>query len=341
MISAFFASTGRTHAAYAALLLADAFCIVEEPVTLIHVTLPYEPAMPARTITERCLTVVRLEAETVRKACDVTVDAMSTASGHVVLDLPAGCLASQRVRTTLDAAVVPVGPTPLHEHAALAALTEPGTSDELIPTAPPWLLGCGRNGGTAATEAFARRMVSRASVGMAGRPVRTLPMTLPMFGREEAGRILEGDRTARTFKASLSLLAALRVVAGAPHAEAADAVAFAEALGVEAERARSPDERDAGERLRDLADELQGIGDGVKPTAADLEGAPRLERWRFATREVRVLSGEVHGHPNFADGHRITTSDLYASDGRRWARTLSRYFTLGEPVRGPRRQGAL
>ncbi|MFC6747629.1 hypothetical protein ACFQFG_26030 [Methylobacterium persicinum] len=201
----------------------------------------------------------------------------------------------------------------------------------------PWLLGCGRSGGASAADAFGRVMRGHEALVPGRGRVRTLPMVVPAFGRGEAQRIAEGDRTSRSLVASVALLAALRAAAEEPRADAVDPAAYAAALGVDAEQARSPDEREAGDRLRDLADELQGIRDQVKPTPDDLQGAPRLERWRSATRSVRVLTGDVYGHPNFPDGRRITTSDLYASDGRRWARTLSRYFVLGHPDAGAER----
>ncbi len=95
---------------------------------------------------------------------------------------------------------------------------------------------------------------------------------------------------------------------------------------------RQPDQREAGDRLHDLADELQGIRDGTKPVPDDLADAPRLEGWRTTSREVRILTGRVYGHPNIPDGRRITTSDLYASDGKSWARSMSRYYRLGSPA---------
>ncbi|QGY02987.1 MULTISPECIES: hypothetical protein [Methylobacterium] len=338
MIAAFFGTAGRTHAAYAALLLADAYGILGQPVTLLRVRLPEEAPLPRRAITEEGLTVSEREAGDAREAGLIAAEAMA-GEGDLILDLPAVCMADLGLRARVEASVLPVGPTPLDEHAAAAALAgmEPSVEFGLDLVPPPWLLGCGRSGGAAAAAAFGHRMRAHDALPPGRGRVRALPMVVPAFGRAEAERIAEGDRTSRSLVASVALLAALRAAASDRHADAVDPVAYAAALGVDAEQARAPDEREAGDRLRELADELQGIRDQVKPAPADLRDAPRLERWRFTSRSVRVLTGEVFGHPNFPDGRRITTSDLYASDGRRWARTLSRYFILGQPDVGAER----
>lgn len=338
MICAFFGAAGRSHSAYASLLLADGYGILDEPVTLLRIRLPEEAPMPPRTVTEQGLTVDEREARDARDAGEIAVEAIGTEC-NLILDLPAACLGNRRLRARVEAPVLAVGPTPLDEHAAAAALAGMAPSEDvgLDVVSPPWLLGCGRSGGAAAADAFGRLMRAHDALVPGRGRVRTLPLVVPAFSRAEAQRIAEGDRTARSLVNSVALLAALRAVATNPHTAEVDPVAFAENLGVDVEQARAPDEREAGDRLRDLADELQGIRDQVKPTREDLDAAPRLERWRSSTRQVRVLTGEVHGHPNFPDGRRITTSDLYASDGRRWARTLSRYFVLGEPDTGAER----
>ncbi len=144
---------------------------------------------------------------------------------------------------------------------------------------PPWLLGCGRSGGAAAADAFGRVMRGHEALVPGRGRVRTLPTVVPAFGRGEAQRIAEGDRTSRSLVASVTLLAALRAAAEEPAADEVDPAAYAANLGVDVEQARSPDEREAGDRLRDLADELQGIRDQVKPTRRTAR-RPALERWR-------------------------------------------------------------
>ena len=310
MISAFFGSAGRTHAAYAALLLADAYGVLGRPVTLLRVRFPEDAPLPGRTVTEEGLTVSEREARDAREAGDIAAEAVGR-HDDLVLDLPAACLGNLGLRARIDAPVLPVGPTPFEEHAAASTLAgmNPSENFGLDVVSPPWLLGCGRSGGAAAADAFGRVMRGHEALVPGRGRVRTLPTVVPAFGRGEAQRIAEGDRTSRSLAASVTLLAALRAAAN-QHAAEVDPAAFAANLGVDLEQARAPDEREAGDRLRDLADELQGIRDQVKPTQEDLHGAPRLERWRASTRSVRVLTGEVHGHPNFPDGRRITTSDL-------------------------------
>jgi hypothetical protein len=336
MIVATFGISGRTDATHAALILADAHSILSEDVTLVRVTLPGEARLPRPLIRPEEVTVVEHEA-----AADgvdaVAAEAIAAvaAGGHVILDLPGPCLADAALRSRIDAPVLAVGPTPLDEHLAahVAARAEGDAGMLAIDAAPAWLLGCGRGGGAPAAAAFAAAMAQLADSSATGRP-RVLPALLPALSRAEANRLIEGDRTARTLAAGLPLLAALRIVAADPRAEAVDPHAYAAGLGLEFAAARLPDQREAGDRLRDLADELQGIRDGIKPVPGDLADAPRLEGWRTASREVRILTGRVYGHPDIPDGRRITTSDLYASDGKNWARSMSRYYRLGSPAPG-------
>jgi hypothetical protein len=345
LIAAIFGCPGRTDAAHAALILADAHAVAGDATTLVRVTLPGEPRLPALAIRPDAMRLVEHEASTLR-AAGVLVEretAQAVRAGrHVVLDLPPRCLADRAFRMRADVSVVAVGPTPFDENAAACALAaDPHAErdagrqvpDALAEVAPPWLLGCGRGGGAPAARAF-EDAVGRLLGGMAaGRHARVLPVVLPALSRKEALRVVEGDRTARTLVAGLTLLAALRAAAGNPNAASIDGSSLADELRAVLPNAGRPDEREAGDRLRDLADELQGIRDGVKPTGEDLASAPRLEDWSEATRHVRVVTGRVYGHPNIRDGQRILTSDLYASDGATWARTLSRYYLLGKPAR--------
>ncbi|MDE3747825.1 DUF6634 family protein [Methylobacterium komagatae] len=345
MISATFGCSGRTDATHAALILTDTHAALGEAVTLVRITLPGEAHLPERRYRLDEVTVAEREAGTVGEADALVAGEIAAAAGrHVILDLPGSCLADPALRARIDAPVMVVGPTPLDEHMAALALADDGAEAGAGPPeaggavprgpAPAWLLGCGRSGGAPAAGAFALAM-ARLATGTSARPRRVLPAVLPGLSRSEAARVIEGDRTARTLAAGVPLLAALRIVARNPRADAVDPRAYAVALGAEFAAARQPDQREAGDRLHDLADELQGIRDGAKPTADDLADVPRLEDWRPATREVRILTGRVYGHPSIPDGRRITTSDLYASDMLTWARTTSRYYALGSPAPGP------
>lgn len=69
------------------------------------------------------------------------------------------------------------------------------------------------------------------------------------------------------------------------------------------------------------------------PTSDDLAAAPLLDLWRpLATLEGSVvLWGQVSGHPRLGSTT-ITTSRLIAFDPKAgWARTLSRWYRLGQP----------
>ncbi|MEG9529655.1 MAG: hypothetical protein MIL41_28430, partial [Hyphomicrobiales bacterium] len=159
MISAFFGSAGRTHAAYAALLLADAYGVLGRPVTLLRVRFPEEAPLPGRTVTEEGLTVSEREARDAREAGEIAAEAVGR-DDDLVLDLPAACLGNLGLRARIDAPVLPVGPTPFEEHAAASALAGMNPSEDfgLDVVSPPWLLGCGRSGGAAAADAFGRVM---------------------------------------------------------------------------------------------------------------------------------------------------------------------------------------
>ena len=54
------------------------------------------------------------------------------------------------------------------------------------------------------------------------------------------------------------------------------------------------------------------------------------DRYRPPARTPIHLHGAVYGHPDFADGHYITTSEVISSKGRT-ARCLSRSYLLGKP----------
>ncbi len=103
----------------------------------------------------------------------------------------------------------------------------------------------------------------------------------PSAGRECAS-LVAGDRTARTLAAGLRLLAALRASRGSGAASGVSAEALAEALGNDVGLLKETDERDVGDRLRELADELRAIRDETAPTNRDLAHVPRIEDWKAA-----------------------------------------------------------
>ena len=91
---------------------------------------------------------------------------------------------------------------------------------------------------------------------------------------------------------------------------------------------------DMGVRLRPLADDLDAIARGRSPQANVLARAPILSDWCFFAAPGGVcLMGVVDGHPDAGPGQ-ILTSPLYAVDPKlEWARTLSRFYRLGDCAR--------
>jgi hypothetical protein len=88
---------------------------------------------------------------------------------------------------------------------------------------------------------------------------------------------------------------------------------------------------DAGETvatLRRLADDLENLTMFVPSRQLDI--APRLENWTYGTRLTTCLGGEVTDHPVLGT-RPVLSSELFAIDPkRRWARTFTRFYVLGE-----------
>ncbi|MFK4810954.1 DUF6634 family protein [Devosia sp. ZW T5_3] len=80
--------------------------------------------------------------------------------------------------------------------------------------------------------------------------------------------------------------------------------------------------------------ELVRLRSGHMPTDRDLENAPHLSGWVFGEMDDghRRLGGVVTGHPRLPAGWCWTSIVLFVSPDLRWARTISRYYRLGEPM---------
>lgn len=85
-------------------------------------------------------------------------------------------------------------------------------------------------------------------------------------------------------------------------------------------------------RLKALVADLEAVQSGRSGTVLP-KAAPLLDQWDFAQRAAVCLVGRSHGHPLLpGEGRQIATSDLWLlSADRQWARTLSRWYRLGEP----------
>ncbi|GJE45422.1 DUF6634 family protein [Methylobacterium soli] len=194
-----------------------------------------------------------------------------------------------------------------------------------------WLLGLGRSGADPRLCRFEREMVAALAGIDAPSPPRVLFAGLPPLRRVEVDALLDGGPSPRALRVGIELLAALAVaVQRAGGRRCADAWGRA-ACDATAE-AVAADGSDEVETLRCLADDLERIAEGDGPTPEDLAGAPVLERWQADARVVRSLVGIVGRHPILPPGRHVRTSEVYATDGRTWARTLSRFYALGSPM---------
>lgn len=86
-------------------------------------------------------------------------------------------------------------------------------------------------------------------------------------------------------------------------------------------------------RYRDLLEDMDRIC--KEAPVEELAGeAPVLDRWAFGSRPAACLIGYSTGHPLLpGTGRLVTTSDLcLISANGAWARTLSRWYRLGDPL---------
>lgn len=337
MITAFHSVSGRADATHAAFLLATAYAFLAEPVTVVRVIgqggilLPEAP-------TRAEVMVIETVAATPQDLADLIRSQVEARPAHnLVLDLPLRCLMDRTIRGLVDLPVVTVGPTDLDERMAVHALANAAqlpndgvqASNGERP-APPWLLRCRRGGGSMAAEKLKHAV---RELGAVGRSARILPTAVPAPSRDEAVRILGCPASGRMIDTSLTLLAVIGAAFSDVHAVEIEAGTLKHSLERLLPYGRIPDERRAGERLHELADELQGLRDGILPRPGDLENAPILNDWQAAVRSVQVLKGHVYEHPDMADGRQVTTSELFASDGATWARTMSRWYRLRTPAK--------
>lgn len=87
--------------------------------------------------------------------------------------------------------------------------------------------------------------------------------------------------------------------------------------------------------LRRLAADLIEIAEGRAPRAEDLVHAPIIDRYVLAEKRTPCLVGVQTGHPVLT-GPLIETSEAYVmSEAKGWARILSRYYRLGQPLAKP------
>lgn len=80
-----------------------------------------------------------------------------------------------------------------------------------------------------------------------------------------------------------------------------------------------------------LSADLLALQQGRFPTLDQLADAPVITEWALGYRPEPALVGRVSGHPRVADGPAVTSGLYYLDPDLGFARTLSRYYILGEP----------
>jgi hypothetical protein len=87
-------------------------------------------------------------------------------------------------------------------------------------------------------------------------------------------------------------------------------------------------------KARQLAEDLAQLAKNGGPTPEQLAAAPLLHLWRGTARDSAALTGLVFGHPRLADNRPALTTELFAIDiDAGWARSWSRFYRLGQPLK--------
>ncbi|MEA1673988.1 DUF6634 family protein [Nitrospirillum sp. BR 11163] len=81
-----------------------------------------------------------------------------------------------------------------------------------------------------------------------------------------------------------------------------------------------------------IARDLELFSQGISPSSAEISKAPLLNSYRITRREYDILAGKSYGHPLIEDGPIFTSQLIIFNREDGWARTLSRYYRLGEPA---------
>jgi hypothetical protein len=83
--------------------------------------------------------------------------------------------------------------------------------------------------------------------------------------------------------------------------------------------------------LRSLAQDLDEIVSGARPTAADLSAAPIILDWvpRLTRTQGPAIRGTVVGHPLIADGEMFGAEILAVDPDLRWIMSWAGYYRLG------------
>lgn len=320
MALALYGLDGRTDATHAALLVGHAFA-VDGPVTLVRPLLDGDGELEGPPDDAAGLTVVEVHHTRRSATLGATVAGIEIALAHgrrVILDAPLDMAGEPTLTPFVDVAVATVGPYRLDGSRAIQVLAAWPRADDGPARRRPWFLACRSPGGPAPYLAH-----ERVGVAPPARP-KVLPVTLRPFTHDEAAGLVSEYPGERLLTRGRLLAAPLETLLGDPDATKVE---------TPPPTAVDPDVT-LDDGIRSLADDLARLRDGGPPDRHQLVSAPTLDDWRYVHRPRRVLSGRVRGHPTLPDGKRIVTTDMFASDGRTFARTLSSWWRLGERARG-------
>ncbi|MFK4826272.1 DUF6634 family protein [Paenochrobactrum sp. BZR 588] len=86
--------------------------------------------------------------------------------------------------------------------------------------------------------------------------------------------------------------------------------------------------------LKALAQDMEAFLNGHGPTEKVLAQSPVIESWRHSERYGPCLVGTLHSHPLLGDivPNGITSQLWLMNKDEGWARTLSRFYRLGQPL---------
>lgn len=83
--------------------------------------------------------------------------------------------------------------------------------------------------------------------------------------------------------------------------------------------------------LEKLTGDLHSLRAGKALSERQLGACPLLDQWSFGFLPAPCLVGTVYEHPALGNRSSIHTSELVLIDpNRRWARTWSRFYRLGD-----------
>jgi len=87
------------------------------------------------------------------------------------------------------------------------------------------------------------------------------------------------------------------------------------------------------QRIHRLSQDLRLIDELKAPRLTDYVNAPILEDWTIHYRMEPALVGMVTGHPSQPNGPTVTSGLFFLDETIGVARTLSRWYRLGKPIR--------